>query len=331
MWRRTGESDSRRCDPHREQHRGTVVPPAFRTTQLAGGRPCARSSAAAVPAADHGPGRSMTASADVGIGTQRPVRLATRSSTPGLWPTRTTVATSSGSSRTTPRSERCGAGVHAVVFPDRRRDRELGGRESPGLPGAFGGRDDSQVDDSDVVREPSAGHRHLTLSPSRQWSQAVGLACRPVRLAVPQQDQGRQLAAPPVSVPAGQPTSARAQVGSVDLDYARGQCCSDTAREVRGPCTSRRRTPMSSSDQLPTIVRWTLRLEDTEAWDQAVQAVEPTIRAVFGTEHGRRCFVATGWATRSTRCSPTSRSAPGPPPLCSTCSAEQSPPHRRSG
>src|SRR6478735_3256423 len=33
----------------------------------------------------------------------------------------------------------------------------------------------------------------------------------------------------------------------------------------------------------PAAVRWTLRLEETTALDPAVDAVEPTIRTVFGT------------------------------------------------
>jgi hypothetical protein len=42
----------------------------------------------------------------------------------------------------------------------------------------------------------------------------------------------------------------------------------------------------------PAIVRWTLRLEDATALDTAVQAVEPTIRSVFGT--GARAAVLRG-------------------------------------
>ena len=57
--------------------------------------------------------------------------------------------------------------VHAIVFADRRRGRELGGRESPGLEGACGGRDDSQVDVANMFREPSASHRNLAPPPSR--------------------------------------------------------------------------------------------------------------------------------------------------------------------
>lgn len=36
-------------------------------------------------------------------------------------------------------------------------------------------------------------------------------------------------------------------------------------------------------EQLPGIVRWTLRLENTAALDVPVRALEPTVRAVFGT------------------------------------------------
>src|SRR4051812_24777111 len=49
---------------------------------------------------------------------------------------------------------------------------------------------------------------------------------------------------------------------------------------------------MSSVERPPTIVRWTLRLEDTAALDGAVQAIEPTIRSAFGT--GRRGSVLRG-------------------------------------
>jgi hypothetical protein len=40
---------------------------------------------------------------------------------------------------------------------------------------------------------------------------------------------------------------------------------------------------MDHVERPPAIVRWTLRLEDATALDAAVQAVEPTIRSVFGT------------------------------------------------
>jgi hypothetical protein len=44
----------------------------------------------------------------------------------------------------------------------------------------------------------------------------------------------------------------------------------------------------------PAIVRWTLRLEDATALDTAVEAVEPTIRSVFGTG-GRAAVVRGDW------------------------------------
>jgi len=40
---------------------------------------------------------------------------------------------------------------------------------------------------------------------------------------------------------------------------------------------------MNHTDQYPTIVRWTRRLEDTTALDRPVRAVAPTIRTAFGT------------------------------------------------
>lgn len=40
---------------------------------------------------------------------------------------------------------------------------------------------------------------------------------------------------------------------------------------------------MNRTEGLPSIVRWTLRLEDATALDTAVRAVEPTIHSVFGT------------------------------------------------
>ncbi len=40
---------------------------------------------------------------------------------------------------------------------------------------------------------------------------------------------------------------------------------------------------MDPIERLPRIVRWTLRLEDTAALDRPVQALEPTIRAAFGS------------------------------------------------
>src|SRR6476659_4616240 len=49
---------------------------------------------------------------------------------------------------------------------------------------------------------------------------------------------------------------------------------------------------MSLVDRPPAIVRWTLRLEDATALDAAVQAIESTIRSVFGT--GSRAAVLRG-------------------------------------
>jgi hypothetical protein len=40
---------------------------------------------------------------------------------------------------------------------------------------------------------------------------------------------------------------------------------------------------MSSNEQQPAIVRWTLRLENATALDRPVHALEPSIRSVFGT------------------------------------------------
>jgi len=48
---------------------------------------------------------------------------------------------------------------------------------------------------------------------------------------------------------------------------------------------------MNQQHQIPGIVRWTLRLENAESLDRPVQALEPTIRSVFGS--GRR-----GWLLR---------------------------------
>jgi len=45
-------------------------------------------------------------------------------------------------------------------------------------------------------------------------------------------------------------------------------------------------------EQPPRIVRWTLRLEQAKALDRPVQALEPTIRAWFGS--GRRAAVLRG-------------------------------------
>jgi len=39
---------------------------------------------------------------------------------------------------------------------------------------------------------------------------------------------------------------------------------------------------MSSPDRAPAIVRWTMKLEDVEALDRPVQALEPSIRTLFG-------------------------------------------------
>jgi hypothetical protein len=40
---------------------------------------------------------------------------------------------------------------------------------------------------------------------------------------------------------------------------------------------------MSSIDQPPAVVRWTLRLEEATALDGPVQAIEPKIRSTFGS------------------------------------------------
>ena len=45
------------------------------------------------------------------------------------------------------------------------------------------------------------------------------------------------------------------------------------------------------SQPVPAVVRWTERLEQTEALDGPVQAIEPTITSVFGSG-------TTGWALR---------------------------------
>ena len=49
---------------------------------------------------------------------------------------------------------------------------------------------------------------------------------------------------------------------------------------------------MSSIERPPAIVRWTLRLEETTALDRPVQALEPSIRSVFGS--GTRASVLRG-------------------------------------
>ncbi|MDQ3166577.1 MAG: hypothetical protein M3Q17_10575, partial [Actinomycetota bacterium] len=56
------------------------------------GLPDALSTAEVGPAVDHEPDTAITAVAEVGIGTPSPVRSETRSSIPGLWPTKTTVS-----------------------------------------------------------------------------------------------------------------------------------------------------------------------------------------------------------------------------------------------
>ena len=49
---------------------------------------------------------------------------------------------------------------------------------------------------------------------------------------------------------------------------------------------------MSQIEGSPRIVPWTLRLEDAAALDRPVQALEPAVRAMFGT--GRRAAVLRG-------------------------------------
>ena len=88
---------------------------------------------------------------------------------------------------------------------------------------------------------------------------------------------------------------------------------------------------MSSVEQPPAIVRWTLRLEDATALDGRCRRWSPRSRHCSAPGRALRCCAATGSATRSTRCSPTSCSAPGPPPLCSTCSGGPTRPPRPGG
>jgi hypothetical protein len=49
---------------------------------------------------------------------------------------------------------------------------------------------------------------------------------------------------------------------------------------------------MNATEPLPSIVRWTRRLEDATALDAPVRALEPSIRALFGT--GTRASVLRG-------------------------------------
>lgn len=55
---------------------------------------------------------------------------------------------------------------------------------------------------------------------------------------------------------------------------------------------ARKEKRMSSVEQPPTIVRWTLRLEQATALDRPVRALEPLIRSAFGT--GARASVLRG-------------------------------------
>lgn len=85
---------------------------------------------------------------------------------------------------------------------------------------------------------------------------------------------------------------------------------------------------MNRSDRPPGIVRWTLRLEQASLLDRPVRAVAPVVAAVSEPSHRGRRSAASGSVTRSTRSSPTSRSAPGSLRACSTCpgSRTRSPP-----
>jgi len=49
---------------------------------------------------------------------------------------------------------------------------------------------------------------------------------------------------------------------------------------------------MNPNDRPPILVRWTLRLEDAAALDWPVHALEPSVRALFGT--GTRASVLRG-------------------------------------
>jgi hypothetical protein len=49
---------------------------------------------------------------------------------------------------------------------------------------------------------------------------------------------------------------------------------------------------MNPNDRPPKLVRWTLRLEDATALDMPVHALEPSVRALFGT--GTRASVLRG-------------------------------------
>ena len=74
---------------------------------------------------------------------------------------------------------------------------------------------------------------------------------------------------------------------------------------------------MDPTERPPGIVRWILRLEETAALDRPVEALDRRSEGVFGTR--TRAVLRGEWLGRAgTRCSPTSRSAPRPPPACST-------------
>jgi len=71
----------------------------------------------------------------------------------------------------------------------------------------------------------------------------------------------------------------------------RGNLVSDGAKDDVD-ARDREEKRMSSGERPPTIVRWTLRLEQATALDRAVRAIEPSIRSAFGT--GTRASVLRG-------------------------------------
>ena len=83
---------------------------------------------------------------------------------------------------------RCG--VHAVVEPRWWGRGELRRGKLPRAPGALRRGHDRQVNLADTCGQPSPGVGGLTSATLRQRPEQVGLASRPVRLRVPQQDQG---------------------------------------------------------------------------------------------------------------------------------------------
>src|SRR5450759_2714930 len=90
----------------------------------------------------------------------------------------------------------------------------------------------------------------------------------------------------------GDPRATARVVIPVDLARAKGQGWFCGAPEMSSWAHATEEERMNPTDKPPMLVRWTLRLEDAAALGIPVHALEPSVRALFGT--GTRASVLRG-------------------------------------